>query len=309
MSTADSSLTRLAYVMEDQPGVIPDTPAWKALNYVSETLDVQKQTDTPEEINGTRDVTDIVDLGRSVTGGVNTLLRYAAYDDLFSALFCAEWAGNVLKNGRLVKSMAFEKTFDFGGSSGYARYYGCRMNTLDLQLNSRTFAQANWGVMGLGAPDPDDDIITDATYAAASTAPVLNTGLNIGSLVVGGVTVPPKIQQANLNITNNIYANDVLGKYEPDSHGLGTFTVTGSLTALFDSIELYQKVLQHADLSLSLKIGAAANSNYVFSLGKIKASGGPQVGGNNRAVVMQMNISAKIDPAISGTMSLTRAVA
>ncbi len=310
MSVAEGSQTRLAYVMETQAGVIPATPSWKTMRYVSETLTLDKQTSVPDEIRADRNVTDIVDVGRSVTGSINTLLSYGTFDDFLSALLCSDWSTNVLKNGIAQKTMAFEKTFELGATDAFTRYRGCRINTLDLSLSAKQFVTANWGVMGIGSPAPDTAIITGATYDAPTTSPVLNAALNIGSLSMTGITATPKIQQMSLRINNNVYANDVIGAYEADSHGLGRFEVTGSITTLFENADLYQAILNHTDLALSLTIGAASGSKYTLELPKIKGmNGGPVVGGNGRAVLIEMPFQAKYDATSAASMKITRAVA
>ena len=310
MTVADGSQTRLAYVLETTPGIIPATPEWQTLRYVSETLALNKQTDIPDEITGSRDVTDIVDVGRSVGGGINTLLSYGTFDDLLAGLFCNDWDTDVLINGRAAKTFAFEKTFDLGASKAYDRYLGVRMNSLELSFQARQSVTANWSVMGLDVADPANAIIAGATYLPATTAPVLNSALNIGSLTLGGVAASPKLQSASITINNNIYQNDVLGSYAPYGHGLGRFEVSGSVTALFEGVDQYQAIIDHSDLSLALTIGAAANSKYTLTLEKIKGmNGNPQVAGNNRAVLLTMPFQAKYGPGIGGSMKIQRNVA
>lgn len=310
MTVADGSQTRLAYVLETTPGIIPATPEWQTLRYVSETLQLNKQTDIPDEITGGRDVTDIVDVGRSVTGGINTLLSYGTFDDLLAGLFCNEWNDDVLINGRLAKTFAFEKTFDLGASKAYDRYLGVRMNSLDLSFQAKQSVTANWNVMGLNVADPAATIVVGATYLPATTTPVLNAALNIGSLVLGGIAASPKLQSASITINNNIYANDILGSYAPYSHGLGRFDCSGSVTALFESIDQYEAIIKHTDLSLALTLGAVANSRYTLTLEKIKGmNGNPQVSGNNRAVTLTMPFTAKYGPTIGASMKIERNVA
>lgn len=310
MSVADGSQTRLAYVSEATPGVIPETPTWQTMRYTSESLTLDKQTAVPDEIRADGNVTDIVDVGRQVTGSINTLLSYGTFDDFLSALFRADWNANLLKNGITPKTLAFEKTFELGAADVFTRYRGCRINTLDLALSAKQFVTANWGVMGIGSPAPANAALAGATYDPATTTPVLNAALNIGALTMTGVAATPKIQSASIRINSNIYANDVVGQYEPDSHGLGRFEVTGSITALFSDMELYNAILNHADLSLVLTIGAAANAKYTLSLPKIKGmNGGPVVGGNGRAVVIEMPFQAKYDATSGASMTIARAVA
>lgn len=310
MSAAEGSQTRLAYILEATPGVIPATPAWQILRYVSESLTLEKQTAIPDEIRADRNVSDIVDVGRRVTGPINGVLSYGSYDDLLSALFCADWSSDVLKNGVLHKTMAFEKTFEQGATDSFIRYRGCRVNTLDLQMQSRQFVTANWGIMGIGSPTPTNAIITGATYLPASTTPVMNAALNVGSLVIGGVSASPALQQLSLRINNNIYENDVIGSYDVHSHGLGRFEVTGSMTALFETLDLYNAILDHDDLSLTTTIGAATGEKYTLSIPKLKGmNGGPVVRGNNQSVIVEMPFQAKFDATSVASMTVTREVA
>ncbi|CAN7295188.1 phage tail tube protein [Agrobacterium tumefaciens] len=310
MTVAHGSQTRLAYLMETTPGTIPATPSWKTARYVTENVLLEKQTVSSDEVRPDRNRTDVTDVGRQVSGTINTLLSYSTFDDWLSALLCAEWSTNLLKNGQTIKTAAFEKTFEMGATDVYTRYVGCRFNTLDLQLNAKQNVTANWGIMGTGSPAASNAIITDATYDAATTTQVLNAALNVGVLTVGGVTASPKLQALSLRINNNIYAVDVIGQYETYDFGLGLFDVTGSMTAVFESKDLYDAVVNHSDLALSFTIGAAANSKYTFTIPKLKTTNGSPVGpGNGRAVVMEVPFTAIFDSALGATMSIARAVA
>lgn len=310
MAVAHGSQTRLAYVMETTPGTIPVEPSWQVARYVSETLNLEKQTISSDEVREDRNRTDVTDVGRQVTGTVNTLLSYGTFDEWLSGLLAAEWSSNLLKNGNVIKTASFEKTFNLGASNVFTRYRGCRFNTLDLQLNAKQNVTANWGIMGIGSPAAATTIIADATYTNATTTPVLNAGLNVGTLALAGIAASPKLQALSLRINNNIYAVDVVGQYETYDFGLGTFDVTGSLTAVFESKDLFDAVVNHTDLSLSFTIGAAANNKYTFSIPKLKATNGSPVGpGNGQAVVMEVPFTAIFDSTLGATMSVTRAVA
>lgn len=310
MTVADGSQTRLAYVPEADIGVTPANPVFQIMRYVSESMRLAKQTAIPDEIRADRNVSDIVDVGRSVEGPINTLLSYGTHDALFEALFCGAWTGNVLKNGVLAKAFTFEKTFEQGATDSFIRYRGCRINTLDIAMTTKQFITANWGVMGLGSPVPTTAIIAGATYTAPTTTPVLNAALNVADLLVNGVVQPPKVQSLSMRITNNIYANDVLGSYDADSHGLGRFEVTGNMSVLFTDLDLYNAIIGHSDLSLSVNLGAETLEKYNLSIPLFKAlDGGPVVAGNGRPVVIDMSFQAKFDPTSSASMVLTRAVA
>lgn len=310
MGIAAASSTRLAYVAEATPGVIPATPTFKTARYTSETLRLAKQTQQSDEITGNRNVTDVADIGRTVEGAINTEISYGTFDDWLEGLLAGAWTTNVLKNAAAEKTFAFEKTFATGTPGTFLRYRGCRFNTLDLTLAAKQKVTGAWGIMGIGSPDPTEAIITGATYGAQTTTPILNAGVNVAALAIGGVTSAVKVQSLSLRVTNNLYANDVIGAYETDSHGLGLFAVTGTMSAFFENKDLYQAILNHTDLSLSFTIGAAAGSKYKFELPRLKLmDGGPTVGGNARSVMVEAPFQALYNPADAATLKITRAVA
>ncbi|WP_312795550.1 phage tail tube protein [Tianweitania sp.] len=310
MGIAAASSTRLAYVAETAPGVIPATPTFKTARYTSETIRLAKQTMQSDEITGNRNVTDIADVGRAVEGAINTEISYGTFDEWLAGLLAGDWNNDVLKNGNVDKTFAFEKTFATGAPGTFTRYRGCRFNTLDLTLAARQKVTGSWGIMGVGSPNPGIAIFDGATYGAQTTTPILNAATNVANLAVGGVPSPVKVNALSIRVTNNLYANEVLGAYEVDSHGLGLFVVTGTMTAFFESKDLYQAVLDHTDVSLAFTIGAAANSKYKIELPRMKLTdGGPTVGGNARSVMLEVPFQALYSAADLATMKITRAVA
>ncbi|KQS95394.1 phage tail tube protein [Rhizobium sp. Leaf386] len=310
MAVAAGSQTRLAYILQTAAGAIPATPAWQTLRYVTEGLTLDKQTDTPDEVRPDRNVSDIVDVGRVVQGPINTLLSYGTFDDFFSALLCNDWSTNVLKNGNVEKILAFEKTFKLGVNNSFIRFIDCRLNTLDLQLTAKQSITANWGIQGLSSPAPASAILTGATYLDPTTTPVLNAALNVGALTMTGITATPKIQSLSMRITNNLYSDDVIGQYETYNIGLGRFEVSGSMTVLFESADLYSAVRAHDDLTLSVTAGASTGNKYKIDLHKIKAMNGSPLGnGNGRSVIMEVPFMAKYDGTAAASITVTRAVA
>lgn len=309
MTVADGSQTRLADITEVTIGTTPATPAFQTMRYVSADVRLVKQTDIPNEIRADRNVASIVDVGRMVQGNINTLLSYGTYDTWLERLLCGTWATNVLVNGITHKSGTLEMLFEQGTTDSFIRYVGCRMNTLALQLTSRQSVTANWGVMGIKSPDPTTAIITGATYLAATTTEVFNAGLNVASLAMSSTSIvsSPKVQSLSLNITNNIYPVDVVGQYEPYAHGLGRFELTGTARILFESLEVYKAIIGHEDVTLSFTLTDAAGNSYLFEIAKAKLlDGGPTVGGNGQAVIIEVPFQAFFDATAAGSIKITR---
>lgn len=307
MTVADGSQVRLADVSEVTIGTIPATPAFQVMRYVTADVRIAKQVDVPDEVRPDRNSSAPVDVGRSVTGSINTLLSYGTYDTWLERLFASSWSTNVLKNGITHKAGALEMTFEQGASDSYIRYRACRWNTLALSLRPRASVSANWGIMGIDSPTPTAAILTGATYAPPTVTEVFNAGLNVAALDFTGIATPPVIQSLDLNLTNNIYAVDAVGSYAPDSLGLGGFRVTGSLTALFKDMATYQAILDHSDVTIGFTLTDAAGNSYQFAVPKTKLiDGGPSAPGNGRPAILTVPFQAYYDSDSSATITLTR---
>ena len=309
MSFADGSQVRLADVSETTIGTIPATPVFQVMRYRSASVRLNKQTDVSDEVRADRNVPGITDIGRSVSGSIETRFSYETYDTWLERLFCSAFSSDVLKNGVTHKAGTLEMTYEQGATDSYVRYSGCRWNTLGLNMRSRQPVQATWGIMGIGSPTPTTAIITGATYTAATTTEDFNAGLNVANLSIGSTSLvsSPKVQALSLNINNNIYQVDVVGQYDPYGHGLGRFDVTGNMTVLFESLAAYSAILNHEDVALGFDLSDAAGNKYTFSIPKVKLlDGGPAAPGNGQPVVLEVPFQAYFDSSSSASISVTK---
>jgi hypothetical protein len=309
MSFADGSQVRLADVSEVTIGTIPATPVFQIMRYRSANTRLAKQVDISDEVRADRNVPGITDVGRSVTGSIETRFSYGTYDTWLERLLCSAFATNVLKNGVTPKAGTLEMTYEQGATDSYIRYRGCRWNTLDLNLRSRQPVQATWGIMGIGSPTPTTAIITGATYTAATTTEDFNAGLNVANLSILSTAMAssPKVQALSVRINNNIYAVDVVGQYDTYGHGLGRFEVTGSMTVLFEDLSAYTAILNHDDVAISFDLTDAAGNKYTFSIPKVKfTDGGPAAPGNGQPVVLEVPFQAFYDASSAASLSITK---
>lgn len=309
MSFADGSQVRLADISEATIGTTPATPAFQIMRYRSASVRLSKQTDISDEVRPDRNVPGITDVGRNVSGSIETRFSYGTYDTWLERLLCSTFSTNVLKNGITHKAGTLEFTYEQGATDSYIRYRGCRWNTLDLNLRSRQPVQATWGIMGIDSPAPTTSIITGATYTPVTVTEDFNAGLNVANLSIlsASLAASPKIQAMSLRITNNIYQVDVVGQYAPYGHGLGRFEVTGSLTALFESLAAYEAILSHEDVAIGFDLADVAGNTYTFGIPKTKfTDGGPAAPGNGQPVVLEVPFQAFFDASSSASISITR---
>jgi hypothetical protein len=309
MSIADGSQARLADVPEVTIGTIPTSPAFQTMRYVSANIRLTKQVDISPEIRADRNVPGITDIGRAVQGDISTRLSYGTFDVWLSRVLAGAWATNVLKNGVAHSAGTLEFTYEQGATDSYIRYRGCRINSLDLQITARQAITASWGFMGIGSPTPTTAILSGATYAAPTTTEDFNAGLNVANLSLTSATMvsSPKVQSLNLRIVNNIYANDVVGAYDVDSHGFGRFEVTGTARIYFESLAVYTAIMAHEDVAISFDLTDAAGNSYEVEIPKVKfLDGGPPVPGNGQAVIIECPFQGFYDSSSGATITITR---
>jgi hypothetical protein len=309
MAIADGSQTRLGDVPEVTIGTIPTSPVFQIMRYVSANIRVAKQVDISNEIRADRNVPGITDIGRMVQGDIATRLSYGTFDVWLSRVLAGAWATNVLKNGVTHSAGTLEFTYEQGTTDSYIRYRGCRINSLDLTITARQAITASWGWMGIGSPTPTTAILSGATYTAAPTTEDFNAGLNVAnlSLTSAAMVSSPKVQSLSLRIVNNIYANDVVGAYDVDSHGFGRFEVTGTARIYFESLAAYTAIMAHEDVAISFDLEDAAGNAYEVEIPKAKfLDGGPPVPGNGQAVIMECPFQGFYDASSGATITITR---
>lgn len=307
---------QVAYTKETSWGTTPATPVFQKLRLTKESFAYSPQTTKSTELNPNRDVSDLVLTAANTSGGIDFELSYGTFDDIFSSLFYADWATNVLKNGITQKPLSFEKRFYRGTDADntalydYYRYTGMVANTMSLSVQANDKVTGSFDFMGKGGTT-GTDIITGATYTDATTSDILNASSDVGTLSITGITgYTPKVLSISLNVNNNLKGAGVVGSLDYADIGAGAFDVSGSLELYYEKVELYQAFLDSTALSLAFTIGKTTGNKYTFSIPKLKLGSCPiQAEGQNSYVMCKADFTALKDATLGGTMSITRAVA
>lgn len=308
--------TQLAYIKEATWGTTPSTPAMQILRLTSESLTYNPQTVTSQELSPDRNIKDQILTTAGASGGMNFELSYGTFDDLLESLFYNAWSNDVLVNGLTEKSLTLEKRFYRGMSEAatpvaqydYFRFKGMIVNTMNLNIQASSIITGDFAFLGKGA-ETATSIITGETYLNATTADVLSASHNVGTLTMSGFT-SPKLASVTMTVTNNLQGANVVGSHEYADIGAGTFTVSGSIEAFYDSLDMYTAFLGGTASSLSLTVGKTTGQKYTLEIPKLKfASGEIVAGGQNQYVMAKMNFQGLLDSTLGGTMKITRGVA
>jgi len=92
MALASSNFAQLSYIPETDFGFTPLVGNPTNLRMTGESLDFGIQTEASKEIRADRQVTDLVQIGASVSGGFNFELSFLEYDELLEAVCMDTWA-------------------------------------------------------------------------------------------------------------------------------------------------------------------------------------------------------------------------
>lgn len=300
----NSSQTRLAYVAESTYGTTPATPTLLVQRFVSESINANIENVVSNEIRADRNVSDLIQVGSSAGGAVDFELSYGSFDNWLESLMFSTWSTNVLKNGNTQKSFTIEKTFETGATDQYHRFTGCVANSLSLAIQAQQIVTGSFEFLAKGASSAQA-AISGSSYTGANTNDVINAASNFASLAVTGLT-SPELTALNLNITNNLRQQQVIGSVESRGIGTGRFEVSGDLTAYFENEELYELFLAGTATDLTFELGGASAKKYEFVIGNLKFETGEIIaGGNDQDVLANMTFRGLYD-GTDNTLQITR---
>lgn len=301
----DSSQTRLAYIAEATYGTTPATPTFQIQRFTAEGLNANRESVVSNEIRADRNVTDLIQVSQNAGGNVDFELSYGSFDDWLESLMFSTWSTNVLKNGITQKSFTIEKTFENGTTDQYHRFTGCVANTLSLAIQAGQVVTGSFGFLAKGISIAQA-AIAGSSYGAANTNQVINAATHFADLALTGVT-GPELTALNINITNNLRQQQVIGSLDSRGISTGRFEVTGDLMAYFESEELYDLFLAGTASDLTFTLTDPDGNEYEFVIGNLKFETGRVVaGGNDQDVMVEMTFRGLYDTSDAATLKITR---
>src|SRR5690606_781947 len=112
------------------------------------------------------------------------------------------------------------------------------------------------------------------TYTDPNDNLVMNASAEVGTLTLTGVSGTPKLQSISLSITNNLAERPMVGSRESAGTRSGRFVVTGSLSAYFEDVNLYDAFKDHDDVGIEITVGSVTAEKYTINLPLVKLSNG-----------------------------------
>lgn len=220
-------------------------------------------------------------------------------------------AGHVLSTSRLVvgttlKSFSIEKAqMDLDTAERYAVYRGCRIKGASLNVTPGALFNGNFSVMGLREERPSSTIGTG--YTDAPTNDVWNTVDNIEAIREGGAAVTFRTTGLTLNIENGMWGQKELGVLGSSGIGVGTFRLTGSLQAYFETKALCNKALNWTASDIAFRGKDAAGNKMVYDIPKLYFTNAKtNNAGMDQDVKAEMEFQAFLNASQNTTLGLYR---
>lgn len=326
---SESNRVRLSYIKEHTWNTTPASPELKALRITGESLVHNIDTVTSAEIRPDRNVTALVDTMYSAGGGFNFEFSAGTFDDLLAgALFAnispessatSSWwsdsdssgAGTeYIVNGTTEHSFSIERAML--DKDEYFMFSGMIINTLNMTVSAGAIVTGSFDFIG-GSPttalqQTSFDSSSNGLPTAAPTTDPYNGVGNVGTIEEGGSALSGiYLSEISFSLSNNLRALPALGQNTAIDVAAGKCDVTGTVTAYFESDQLYDKFMGFTDTSLSFTLTDAAGNYYTFYFPKVKYSSNTVNAGGQDADVMEvLNFTALYDSTTGGTLKITK---
>lgn len=231
-----------------------------------------------------------------ITALTSTLLTCVG-TTLTAGVVSTSITGRTLVNGT-TKTSYFIET-DFGGINAVKYQTGMRVNTMSLNASAQQIVTGAFEFVGKQGFTASTTVASAVVIAAGTNTP-MTAAANIPTILSDDALLSSSVNSFTVDISNNMAPRPTVGsKYssEPVDGGLD---ITGNLNIYFDSINFYQKLINHTSFSLDYKFKDASGNVVVVSLPEIKAaSGDPFAGGKDEDVFLSLDFQAIKDPTLA----------
>lgn len=143
-------------------------------------------------------------------------------------------------------------------------------------------------------------------YTAADSDPVVNATSNLGSLRKDGISLGERFKKLDLAISNNLRGKDAIGEAGNFDVGVGSFEVTGTLSAYFKDNTLLADFIAHTYTGLSYLVTDGNGKQIGVHIPRINFStGGAMIGGKNTDLMQDQKFTAILSETYGATLLLS----
>lgn len=297
--SAVNARRQYAFIPEVTFGVTPGTPQTQLIEVVEFDGDLTAQQLSGNTIQAHRQ-TAFSRRGNTATEGkLDIELCPDNFDWALEAVLGGTWTTNVVKVGATARSFAIEEGFT--DIAQYRTFNGVSFNTLSMNVTPQALVTASFGFIGSGTSAFSGTSIDTTPTAITAKDSFFHEN---GVITEGGSTVA-YITGIQYELSNNLTGNYALGSSAYRSVSLGKVKVTGTVTALAESVALYNKFKNSTDSSLQFQLAAGAKT-MTFKFPKVKYTEGKLNRGSEGPVLVELKFEAVYDTTDATSLMITR---
>ena len=301
--SASNQRRQVAFVPEIVFGTTPGTPQTQLIEIVEFDLDLTSEQLNSTSIRSDRQVGFSRRGNQSAEGNLVVELVPDNQDAFLEATLCGTWTSNVLKIGNTPRSFAVEE--GFMDIAQFRTFNGVVFNSLSVEVTPDALVQATFGVMGAGSTAFTGTSIDSTPTAIVKKDVFFHEG---GTITEGGLSAA-FITGISFELTNNITGNRALASTAYRSMTLGRVEVTGTVTALFESVALYNKYRNSTTSSIALTLTAGSPAETLtFTFPDVRYTSGTIQRSDSGPVLVELGFTAVYDTTAATSLTITRSV-
>jgi hypothetical protein len=209
-------------------------------------------------------------------------------------------------NGVNQRYFTMEKEFSDVGQ--YLAYRGMTPSKLSLSFEPGSIVNGSFEFLGFKASDMTPVSNLPGTPIPPQTYDVMNSVNGVGQLIEAGMPMTDTfIQSLSLDLDNALRGQTAIGHFGFVGIAAGTLVFTGSMRVYLKDAQAYNNFIANRASSISWHVRDGSNNGYVFTLPKLKYSGGKVVAGAiNQDVLLEMPFTALMDATSRKTLFIDR---
>tara|TARA_R110000851_G_scaffold50512_4_gene120570 strand:+ start:1120 stop:2061 length:942 start_codon:yes stop_codon:yes gene_type:complete len=267
------SRNQLTYIEEVTAGTTPGTPSMLAIGFNTHSIDLTKTIIETSEIRSDRQVVTSRHGNKQAGGDLAVEFKSDAYDAFLESVFFGAFTTgtggdtgfDVLKNGITRKTFTFEDGQLDLATPQFQIFTGMEANSMELSVAPDAIVTSAFNFVGMGA-----DALTGTTLDASPDAVSVNEPFDsfTGAIEIDGSPVST-ITALNINISNDLSPDFVIGSDSAPCVSFGMSKVTGSITAFFEDATLINRFVNETETAIRITLGTGVGS-YEFNMPRCK---------------------------------------
>lgn len=187
---------------------------------------------------------------------------------------------------------------------------GMRVGSFNMSVTSGEIVNGSFSFQGKETSTNLSTVLGNTgTYTVQGTTEteIYNATSNVAELFKDGTTLSTAIQSIEINGENSLREQRAVSEKFPAGIGYGRFSLSGTLTAYFETLDLFNEFLNHTTVSLAFNFQDVDNNSYWFTIPALKITADPIApGGIDQDILEEMEWSAQRDPGSNTQFMIDR---